>query len=138
MCGAVRSRTTSVPPRTIRIAVIALFLAVIGIYGVVSYTVAQRTREIGIRLALGATPGAMRRMVIVTAMRTVLPGLALGALLTLAVSGTLRSMLYEMSPLEPVSLVGAVVVLAGAALASCIVPAVRATRVDPIVSMRAE
>lgn len=119
-------------------AVIALFLAVIGIYGVVSYTVVQRTREIGIRLALGATPGAMRRMVIVTAMRTVLPGLALGALLTLAMSGTLRSMLYEMSPLEPVSLVGAVVVLAGAALASCIVPAVRATRVDPIVSMRAE
>lgn len=119
-------------------AVIALFLAVIGIYGVVSYTVAQRTREIGIRLALGASPRAMLRMVILTAMRTVLPGLALGALLTLAMSGTLRSMLYEMSPLEPVSLAGAVAVLAAAALASCILPAVRATRVDPIVSMRAE
>jgi ABC-type antimicrobial peptide transport system permease subunit len=119
-------------------AIIALFLAVIGIYGVMSYTVAQRTREIGIRLALGASPLAMLRMVIGAAMRTVLPGLALGALLTVAASGTLRSMLYEMSPLEPVSLGLAVGVLAAAALVSCVVPAVRATRVDPIVSMRAE
>ncbi len=119
-------------------AVIALFLAIIGIYGVVSYTVAQRTREIGIRLALGASPGAMLRMVVGAAMRTVVPGLALGALLTFAASGTLRSMLYEMSPLEPVSMLGAVGVLAIAALASCVVPGVRATRVDPIVSMRAE
>lgn len=119
-------------------AVIALFLAVIGIYGVVSYTVAQRTREIGIRLALGASPAAMLRMVVGAAMRTVVPGLALGALLTAAASGTLRSMLYQMSPLEPVSLLGAGGVLAIAALASCVVPGVRATRVDPIVSMRSE
>src|SRR5690606_27904001 len=96
-------------------AAIAFFLAVIGIYGVVSYTVAQRTREIGIRLALGASPGAMLRMVVGAAMRTVVPGLALGALLTFAASGTLRSMLYDMSPLEPVSMLGAVGVLAIAA-----------------------
>jgi predicted lysophospholipase L1 biosynthesis ABC-type transport system permease subunit len=119
-------------------ATIALLLAVIGIYGVVSYTVAQRTREIGIRLALGASPVAMLRMVVGAAMRTVVPGLALGALLTLAASGALRSMLYQMSPLEPVSLALAIGVLAVAALVSCVVPGVRATRVDPIVSMRSE
>ena len=119
-------------------ALVAFFLSIIGIYSVVSYTVAQRTREIGIRLALGATPGEMRRMVVTTAMRTVVPGLVFGTLLALAASGTLRSLLYGVSPFEPVSLAGAVAVLAVAALASCIVPAMRATRVDPMVAIRAE
>ena len=119
-------------------ATVALLLAIVGIYAVVSYAVAQRTREIGVRLALGATAGEVRRLVLASAMRAVVPGLAVGALLALATAQTLRSLLYGVTPFDAAALVGAVGLLGFAAVISTLVPAARATRVDPIVAMRAE
>jgi predicted permease len=117
---------------------VAFFLAVIGIYAVVSYSVAQRTREIGVRLALGGTPAGMRRMVLGSSMRAVAPGLAVGALLALVSSNTLRSLLYGVSPFDVAALGTALVLLGLAAVASSVVPAFRATRVDPMIAIRSE
>jgi predicted permease len=117
-------------------AALALLLAVIGIFAVVSYSVAQRTREIGVRLALGSTPARVRTMVIADALHAVVPGLLLGAALTMASAGVLRTMLYGVSPFDPLALVGAVVLLTIAALASSLIPAVRSTRVDPMLAIR--
>jgi predicted permease len=119
-------------------AAVAFFLAVIGVYAVVSYSVAQRTREIGVRMALGGTPSGVQRMVLTGAMRAVAPGLVLGAALTLASSRTLRSLLYGVSPLDVTALAAALLLLAFAAVASSVLPAIRATRVDPMVAIRAE
>jgi predicted permease len=119
-------------------AAIALLLAVVGIYAVVSYTVAQRTREIGVRLALGSTPGGLRWLVLASSLRMVVPGLLLGALLAMAGTGLLRSLLYGVSPFDVVALGGAVGLLGLAALVSSVLPAMRATRVDPMIAMRAD
>jgi ABC-type antimicrobial peptide transport system permease subunit len=117
---------------------VGLLLAIVGIYAVVSYTVAQRTREIGVRLALGATPDRVQTLVMLTAMRSVVPGLVGGALLAMASSSAMRSVVYGVSPLDPVSLVTAVGALALAALAATLGPARRATRVDPLLAIRAD
>jgi putative ABC transport system permease protein len=119
-------------------AAVALFLTIVGIYAVVSYAVARRTREIGVRLALGGTPAGMRRMVLLAAMRAIAPGLGVGVLLALGGSGVLRSLLYGISPFDAGTLATAVVVLGVAALASSLVPARRATRVDPMLAIRSE
>jgi len=119
-------------------AAIALLLAVIGIYAVVSYTVAQRTRELGVRLALGSTPGRLRWLVLASSMRAVLPGLVVGALLAIATSGALRTLVYGVSLFDAASLGVAIGLLGVAALLSSVLPARRATRVDPIIAMRAE
>jgi len=117
---------------------IALLLAVVGVYGVKAYAVACRTREIGIRMALGAH----RRDVFALIMRqgalqTAL-AVAVGLLLSLAVGGVLAQILYEVSPSDPFALVAASVILAAAALLACFLPARRATHVDPIEALRAE
>ncbi|HEV8598146.1 MAG TPA: ABC transporter permease [Gemmatimonadales bacterium] len=117
---------------------LALLLALVGIYGVVSYAVAQRTREIGVRRALGATPGRVRAMVLSTTLAAVVPGLVVGALLTLVSARALGALLYGVSPFDPPTLAFAVAALGAAALLASLVPAWRAVRVDPLIAMRAE
>jgi len=119
-------------------ASVALLLAVVGIYAVVSYAVAQRTREIGVRLALGATAGQVRRLVLGAAARAVLPGLAAGAMLAAGSAQALRTLLYGVTPFNVAALAGAIGLLGLAALVSSLLPTVRATRVDPLIAMRAE
>lgn len=117
---------------------VALFLAIVGIFSVVSYSVAQRTREIGVRIALGSSPGRVRQMVVFGAMRAVAPGLALGVLLAVASAGAIRSLLYGVSALDPLALVLAVVALAMAAVLSSLLPAIRCTRADPMLAIRGD
>ncbi|MEP6763933.1 MAG: ABC transporter permease [Gemmatimonadaceae bacterium] len=119
-------------------ALVALVMAIVGIHAVVSYAVAQRTREIGVRLALGATPVAVQSLVLKSALAAVIPGLVFGAAFSMAGAGFLRTLLYGVSPFDPIALIAAVAVLGVAALASSALPALRATRVDPLVAMRAE
>jgi predicted permease len=117
---------------------VALLLAIVGIYAVVSYTVAQRTREIGVRLALGATPAQVLTLVIQSAMRGVIPGLVGGALLAFVSVRALRSLLYGVSPQDPWALLTAVALLGGVGVLSTVIPARRATRVDPRIAMSGE
>jgi putative ABC transport system permease protein len=104
----------------------------------VSYSVARRTREMGIRMALGARPGDVRWAVVRGAMGMVGLGLALGLLGAVAVTRTLQSLLYEVSPMDPVALVAAVAVLGGAGFLASWLQARGGGRVDPMVSMRAD
>lgn len=119
-------------------ASVALTLAVVGIYGVVAWNVAQRTKEMGIRLALGAPPAGVVRLVVVQAMRVVALGLGLGLLASLAVARAMQNLLYNMSAFDPWTFLLVAVVLAGAALAACLLPARRATEVDPLTALRSE
>lgn len=119
-------------------AALALFLAAVGIYGVLAYSVARRQKEIGLRMALGAHDGRVRAMVLGDAMRAVVPGVIVGLVGAFALTRLMRSMLYEVSPADPV-VFGAValLLLIVAALASWI-PAHRATRVSPMVALRSD
>jgi predicted permease len=119
-------------------AVLGLVLAAVGIYGVVAFLVTQRTREIGIRMALGARAADVLRLVLAEGMTPVAIGAAAGLLAAIAVTRTLRSMLFGISPLDAVSFTAAPALLALVALAACYVPASRATRVDPLVALRDE
>ncbi|MBI3403609.1 MAG: ABC transporter permease [Acidobacteria bacterium] len=117
-------------------AVSALLLAVVGIYGVVSYSVTQRTRELGVRMALGADAGATLRLVLGRSMMLVGGGAALGIVLSVAVTRAMGVLLYNISPFDPVVFAGVSALLVAAGLVASIVPALRATRVDPIVALR--
>ncbi len=119
-------------------AAIALLLAAIGIYGVISYSVVQRTHEIGIRAALGASTGNLLRMVLVNGVTLAGIGLALGILGSLAVTRLLATMLFGVSPRDPLTMVAVAIVLALVSVAACLIPALRATRVDPLVALRYE
>lgn len=119
-------------------ASMALVLALVGIYAVVSYTVARRTREIGVRVALGATSSHVLQLVLRSAMHGIVPGLVAGVLLAVIGIRALRSLLYGVSPQDPIALVSAVAILGFVGFVSTVVPARRATRVDPLVAMRAE
>lgn len=119
-------------------AVLALLLATSGIYAVVSYAVSMRTREMGIRLALGATAPAVIRLVVREGMGFPAAGLVIGVGAALLFGGALRAVLYQVSPMDPGVLAGAVVLLLAVSLVACLVPARRATRVDPLVALRAE
>jgi putative ABC transport system permease protein len=119
-------------------AVLAALLAAVGIYSLVSYSVASRTREIGIRVALGAHPSSVLRLVLDEGLRLAVVGLAIGIAGTWALAGTLRSMLFDVSPIDPVVLAAtAAAVLALTGFAS-LVPAWRVMRVDPTVALRSE
>jgi len=117
---------------------LALVLAAVGLYGVKAYAVARRTREIGIRMALGAEPGTVQAMILREGMATTLLGVSLGLLLGLGLAQVVRSMLYRVSPLDPLTFTLAPIVLAAAAMLACWLPARRATKVNPLEALRAE
>ena len=117
-------------------ALTALLLAVVGIYGVVSYSVTQRTRELGVRMALGAAAADTLRLVLGRSLRLVAAGTACGLIASLAVTRVMSGLLYDVSPLDPVVFVAVSLLLAGAGLVASLVPARRATRVDPIEALR--
>jgi len=116
----------------------ALFLASLGIYAVKGYMVASRTSEIGIRKALGATHGNIMGMVLREGMVLTLVGLAVGLLLGLAAARLIGSLLYGVSPIDPVSIVATVALLGAASLLASYIPARRAAKVDPMVALRYE
>jgi len=117
---------------------LALFLAVIGVYGVKAYAVALRTREIGIRKALGATTSDTLRLILRESMMVSAAGLGFGIVLGAGVASLLGSMLYEVSPYDPVAFLGSTVVLALAAFVATYVPARRAASVTPVTALRTE
>jgi ABC-type antimicrobial peptide transport system permease subunit len=118
--------------------ILAVVLASIGLYGVMAFAVSQRTQEIGIRMALGATAGDMLRMVVRQALRVSLAGAAAGIVITMGVSRLLTKFLYGVSPSDPLTYVMISALLTGVALLSSYVPARRAARVDPIAALRDE
>jgi predicted permease len=117
-------------------AMAALLLASLGIYGVVSYAVSQRTNEVGIRMALGAQRAQIRRLVIGQSAFPVVAGLAAGTLAALAMGRFLKSLLFGISPADPAVVAAATALLTLVALSAALVPAQRATRVDPAVALR--
>ncbi|MFZ0214161.1 MAG: ABC transporter permease [Candidatus Acidiferrales bacterium] len=118
--------------------VLALFLCAIGIYGVMAHTVAQRTHEIGIRMALGANSLQVMGMVVGQALRLTFIGIAIGIAGAFAVTRSLAVMLYQVNPGDPATFVGAAVLFAMVATAACYIPARRARKVDPMVALRYE
>jgi putative ABC transport system permease protein len=117
-------------------AVVALSLAVMGIYGVLSFAVAQRTGEIGIRMALGAERGRVLALVLRDAALLALVGLTIGVAVALALTRVLRTMLFEVTTTDPVTYAGMAAVLALAVFAASWIPARRAARVDPVIALR--
>lgn len=119
-------------------AAIALVLSVVGIYGVVAHVVGQRTREFGVRLALGAPAGDVLRNVLGYGLRLALAGSLVGVACALTVSGLLRNLLYGVSPTDPATIAIVTALLLSVTLLACYVPARRATKVDPLVALRCE
>jgi predicted permease len=120
------------------LGVISMLLAGVGLYGVMAYSVSQRTREIGIRIALGADPGGVLRMILRRGLLLTLSGIAAGLAIALAATPQIAPLLYRVSPSDPVSIVGAALFLIVVAVLASLIPALRATRVDPIVALHQE
>ena len=116
----------------------ALFLAAIGLYGVISYNTTQRTQEIGIRMALGAGRGQVWGMVVGQGLRLALAGVLAGAVAAAALAQFLRSQLFEVSAFDPSTFILMCLMLIAVAFAACFIPARRAMQVDPIVALRYE
>jgi putative ABC transport system permease protein len=117
---------------------VALLIAAVGIYGVIAYSVNQRTREIGLRLALGAPPNGVLRLIVTEGMRVALAGIGTGLVVGLALGRAVDSLVYEVPVRDPVTFGGVAIALAAIALAACTIPARRAARVDPMIALRDE
>jgi ABC-type antimicrobial peptide transport system permease subunit len=117
---------------------LSLLLAAVGLYGVLSYLVTQRTPEIGIRMALGAERERVLRLMLSDGLRPALVGLAFGMVASVAITRLIRSVLYGTSPLDPTVFILAVLTLLLASSAACLVPAWRAARIDPMHALRSE
>jgi ABC-type antimicrobial peptide transport system permease subunit len=120
------------------VGIIAMLLAAVGLYGVIAYSVARRTREIGIRMALGAERASVLRLVVGEGARLAAAGIALGMLGALALTRLMGSMLYGVSASDPATYAALAAALALVAIGACWVPARRAVQVDPAVALRAE
>jgi ABC-type antimicrobial peptide transport system permease subunit len=114
---------------------LALLLATVGIYGVMAYSVAQRTREIGVRMALGADARELLALIIREGGRITVLGLGIGIIAALVLTRFISSLLYGIRPADAVSFAGAVLVLTASAIVACYIPARRAIRVDPVVAL---
>jgi putative ABC transport system permease protein len=119
-------------------ALVALFMAALGLYGVISYSVTQRTQEIGIRMALGAQSRSLLALVVGQGLRLAGVGVAIGLAMAVALSQLLRNQFFGVSALDPVTLLSISAALLGAAFLASYIPARRAARVDPLVALRYE
>jgi ABC-type antimicrobial peptide transport system permease subunit len=119
-------------------AVLAMILAAVGIYGVVAYTTARRTTEFGLRMALGADRGSLLRLVLSGGLRLALMGCAIGITAALVATRALSSLIFEVGPRDPLAFLAAIALILLATVLATLVPALRATRVDPIVALRYE
>lgn len=117
---------------------LALVLAVVGVYGVLSYSVSQRTQEFGVRMALGAEPGDVRRMMIGQGLRLSAWGIAIGLVGALGITRLISSLLYNVTATDPVSFGAVATLMLVVAATAAYLPARRATKVDPMVALRAE
>ena len=117
---------------------LALLLAAVGLYGVIAYSVSLRTREVGVRMALGARPGDVLRLVLGQGARLALVGVAIGSMLAAVAGRVLESLLYGVSAIDPVAYGASAGTLMAAAAAANVVPAITAARIDPIRTLRAE
>jgi len=117
---------------------LALVLASVGIYGVISYSVTQRSHEIGIRLALGASPGEMWWMVVRQGLKLAAVGVSIGAIATLALGRAVSGLLFAVKPADPLTFGSAALLLVAIAFLASYFPARRATKVDPVVTLRHE
>jgi len=120
------------------LGLLGLTLAIVGVYGVVSYAASQRTHEIGIRMALGAEPRAILRMTLRSGVFLLLLGIFIGSVLALSVGWTMKSLLFGIHPADPLTFAAVGFLLGSTAIMACYIPARRAMRVDPMVALRYE
>jgi len=117
---------------------LALALAAVGLYGVLSYTVSQRTGEMGIRMALGANAGDVRGLILVQGMKPALAGIVAGIAGALFATRLMSSLLFHVSAMDQITFAAVAVSLIGVAIMACVLPAIRATRIDPTIALRRE